>query len=117
MCLGESFDFIPNGVMPVENRSSHIEGEGFDGIQINRMLSSYSATKRRSFVIPSEQFKIRLFAQVFDIRPDQLRQLPVIDVNPIIDRTPEAITLCRKKTLILIIQDKLHHRRILDDAA
>jgi hypothetical protein len=34
--LGEPFDFIPNGVMPVENRSSHIEGEGFDGIQINR---------------------------------------------------------------------------------
>src|SRR5215471_1894827 len=62
----------------------------------------------------SEQVKIRLLPQVWDILLDQLCQWTIPDINPIINRSPEAIALCRKGPMFFIIQDKLQHRRIMD---
>src|SRR6266487_3624924 len=63
---------------------------------------------------PSIQLKIRFFPQVLDILLDQCRQWTIPNINPVINRPPEAIALCRKQSALLILQEELQHGRILD---
>ena len=62
----------------------------------------------------SIQLKIGLLSQVFDVAFDESRQWTMPDINPIINRSPEAIALCRKQSTLLILQEELQHRRIMD---
>src|SRR5437879_3864364 len=60
-----------------------------------------------------KQLIIGLLPQVFDVLFDQGWQGTVSDIDPIINRAPEAITLCCKQSTLLILQDELQHGRIL----
>src|SRR5215467_3332360 len=62
---------------------------------------------------PSIQVKIRLLPQVGDILLDQCREWTVSDIDPIINRPPEAVALCGKCPTLCIIQKELQHGRVL----
>jgi hypothetical protein len=51
---------------------------------------------------------------VFDVAFDQFRQCAMSDIDPIVNRPPEAVALGGKGSTLFILQEELQHRRIMD---
>src|SRR5262249_54058384 len=61
----------------------------------------------------SIQLKIRLLPQVFDVAFDQFRQCAMSDIDPVVNRPDEAVTLGGKGPTLFILQEELHHGKVM----
>src|SRR5215510_4913793 len=60
-----------------------------------------------------KQLKIRLLPQVFDVAFDQSRQWSMSDVDPVVNRSNEAVALGSKGPTRFILQEELHHGKVM----
>src|SRR5262249_30149024 len=60
-----------------------------------------------------KQVKVGLLPQVFDVAFDQCRQWTMSNVDPVINRPDEAVALGGKSPTLFILQDKLHHGKVM----
>jgi hypothetical protein len=61
-----------------------------------------------------KQLKIRLLPQVFDVAFDQFRQWTVSDVDPVVNRSDEAVALGGKVPPRFLLQEELHHGKVIE---